>query len=157
MGFPGQEGSFNADKVEEQSYDVVDAGRYTAIISQSMTKQTKAGTGSYLSLMFIIQGGAFANRTVWVNLNLDNPNKVAVGIAERELASICKAVNVLNPEEPEELHGLPMAIKVSIRPETPSYPAGNDIKAFYTCTDEELSAYESGSSGSSIDDDDIPF
>ena len=164
MPFPGREGAFNSEEVEQQS-NTVPEGWYTAVIAQSQTKATKAGTGSYLSLMFKIFGGEHNGRTVWVNLNLDNPNKTAVEIAERELSNICKSVGVLAPEEPEELHGIPLRIKVAIRPETSSFPEGNDVKGFKPCTQDELDAYENDdpageafeSAGGDDFDDDIPF
>lgn len=161
MPFPGQQGAFDANK--ERS-TVVPAGQYVATIVSSETKETRAKTGSYLSMCFKLFGGEQDGRTVWVNLNLDNPNIIAVQIAERELASICKAVGVLSPEEPEELHGLPLQIKVSIRPETSTFPEGNDVKGFSACTSEQLDAWENSdpakdafNSAGGDDDDDIPF
>lgn len=167
MPFPGREGGFDSENV--QTATVVPAGWYTAVIAQSATKQTKAGTGSYLSLMFKIFGGDFNGRTVWINLNLDNPNAIAVEIAERELANICKAVGILAPDEPDELHGIPLRIKVAIRPETSTFPEGNDVKGFDACSQEQIDAYENddpadvafSSAGAGGDgdefDDDIPF
>lgn len=167
MPFPGQQGSFDAEKVEPAgSMETIPAGLYPAYIVKSETKQTNAGTGSYLSLMFKILDGDYQNRTVWVNLNLDNPNPKAVEIAQRELSSICRAVNVLTPEEPEELNGRPLQIKVAIRPATAQWPESNDVKGFKGLSDDDREKYEEEMSAgglggaavaNDVDDDDIPF
>jgi len=131
---PGYEEGFHAKDVEPAGdFKPIPAGWYPAMVTDSEVKQTKAGNGSYLSLSFTIDENApdgAANRKVWCNLNLDNPNPKAVEIARRELSSLCHAVDVLNPEDSSELHGIPLQIKVKVRPETNQYPAGNDVVGF---------------------------
>jgi len=130
--FPGmQDESFNAEDVAPSgSYSVIPAGKYTAVIESAENKMTKANDGEYLSLKFKIVEGDHANRVVWCNLNLVNKNPTAVEIARGDLSAICRAIGVLNPESPEELLGIPLVIKVSIRKESGNYPEGNDIKGY---------------------------
>jgi hypothetical protein len=104
---------FNADEHEgAPSFEPMPKGWYTAMITESDNKTTKAGDGTYLALTFEIEGGEFKGRKVWANLNLNNPNEKAVAISRRNLGDICRAVGVPQPEESEELHYKPLAIYV---------------------------------------------
>ncbi len=49
---------------------------------------------------------------MWSRLNLANQNVKAVEIARRELSSICRAVNVMNPGDSSELHNIPFLVVV---------------------------------------------
>lgn len=125
-------GGFNANEVEPQgSISPVPPGEYTVMIIDSEMKQTSAGTGSYLKLTFrIIEDEEYEGRFIWKNLNLDNPSEQAVEIAQRELSAICHAVDVLEPEDSQELHGIPMLAKVKVVPPKNGYDASNDIGSF---------------------------
>lgn len=131
---PGYEDKpFDANEVDPAgTYEPIPAGWYEASIISSEVKETKAGNGEYLSLTFSISENEseFSGRMVWCNLNLVNPNPKAVEIARRELSSLCHAVDVLNPEDSSELHGIPLQIKVKVRPATDNYPAANDVVGF---------------------------
>ena len=120
--------SFNQSDAND---DLLPEGEYVAQITKSEMKDTKDKTGKYLSLGFKIISGDFANRMVFVNLNLVNNNQVAVDIANQTLARICKCVDKKHKEvrESTELHGIPMIIKVTQRPADDAYP-GNDIKGY---------------------------
>jgi hypothetical protein len=70
-----------------------------------------------LSLEFNIVGGGnnqFNGRKLFSNLNLFNPNPKAVEIANRELATICRAIGVMNIQDSSQLHNKPMVVKVSV-------------------------------------------
>jgi len=63
-------------------------GKYIAVITDSEMKPTKSGSGNYLQLKFQIVEGEYANRLLWVRLNLDNTNATAVKIARLPLSEI---------------------------------------------------------------------
>lgn len=108
--------NFNANEVEpSNSFDVIPAGKYQAVITDSEFKNNRAGTGAYLQLEFEIIEGNYKNRKLWSRLNLDNPNSEAVRIARADLAAICHAVNVMQPRDTIELHNLPLTIIVKCR------------------------------------------
>ena len=112
---------FNAEEFEPtQSREPIPAGQYTAVITASEVKQTKKGDGAYLQLIFEIMDGPHAKRLLFSRLNLENPNETAVQIAQQELASICRAVGVMQPSDSVELHNLPLVIQVQCkkRPDT---------------------------------------
>ena len=123
--------NFNAEEVEpSSSFDPIPAGWYTAIISNSEMKATRDGYGEYLSLTLQIIEGQYENRLVFARLNLKNANDKAVDIARKDLAAICRAVGVMSPQASEELHDIPLMIKVKVRPASGDYEAYNDIGGY---------------------------
>lgn len=122
---------FNANTVTPAtSYEAIPAGSYTAIISESEMKQTKAGTGSYLQLTLQIIDGEHSGRKLWDRLNLENQNVTAVEIAQRTLSAICHAVGVLEPQDSVELHDTPLTIKVGTEQDKMDGSMRNVIKGY---------------------------
>ena len=123
--------NFNAEEVEpSSSFDPIPAGWYTAIISSSEMKATRDGYGEYLSLTLQVIEGQYENRLVFARLNLKNANEKAVDIARKDLAAICRAVGVMSPQASEELHDIPLMIKVKVRPASGDYDASNDVGGY---------------------------
>ena len=123
--------NFNAESIEPNtSYEPIPAGWYQAIISSSEMKATRDGYGEYLSLTLQVIEGNYQNRLVFARLNLKNANDVAVDIARKDLAAICRAVGVMSPQASEELHDIPLMIKVKVRPASGEYEASNDIGGY---------------------------
>lgn len=143
-------GNFNADEFEN-TYTPIPAGKYTAIITASEMKSTKAG-GQRLALTVEIVEGAAKGRKIFTGLNLVNSNPEAEKIAKTELANICRAVGIIHPRDSSELHGKPLLAKVSIKPETTEYPAGNEIKGWEAISTmaapESIPTESSGTAGS---------
>ena len=131
--------NFNAEEVEpSSSFDPIPAGWYTAIISSSEMKATRDGYGEYLSLTLQVIEGQYENRLVFARLNLKNANDKAVDIARKDLAAICRAVGVMSPQASEELHDIPLMIKVKVRPASGDYEASNDIGGYKTVEGQDL-------------------
>ncbi|WP_066280237.1 DUF669 domain-containing protein [Blastomonas sp. CCH1-A6] len=97
-------------------YEVIPAGEYLAEITASEMAENSARNGHYLKLELTILDGDQAGRKVFDRLNLQNPNRTAVEIAERTLNAICVAVGKMAVQQSEELHGIPMVIKVKVDP-----------------------------------------
>ena len=106
---------FNANDHEAPNFDAIPPGWYTAIITESESKPTKAGNGTYLQLTLEILEGECKGRKIWDRLNLDNSNRQAVEIAHATLAAICKSIDVMTPEDSSELHNQPLQIKITTR------------------------------------------
>jgi len=122
---------FDANEVEPTpSYAPIPAGNYLAVITESEMKPTKSGTGSYLQLTFEIVEGPYQGRRLWARLNLDNPNPTAVQIAKAELASICRAVGVITPNDSIELHDIPLVVHVRCRKRPDTGELTNDIRSY---------------------------
>jgi hypothetical protein len=122
---------FDATKHEDlDSLEPIPAGWYTVVIVKSEMKPTKSATGEYLQLDMQVVQGEYEGRYVFDRLNLINQNSVAVDIAQKSLASICRAVGVLTPADSGELHDRPFQVKVSVRPGRDGYDPSNDVKAY---------------------------
>ena len=121
---------FNAaDVAPSQGYAPLPAGVYTVEVSDSDYIQNKAGTGHYIKLAFRVIQGEHTNRLVFTNLNVDNPNEKAVQIAREQLSAICHATNVMQLTNTEQLHGIPLQIKVTVKDDA-QYGPSNDIREF---------------------------
>ena len=94
------------------SYDEpIPDGTYTAVIIESDRGPfNDASKGEKLTLKFEITDGSHAGRWVWANLNLWHVSDAARKFAERDLGSICRAVNVAGFSDTEELHNKPLLI-----------------------------------------------
>ena len=87
---------FDAATVDPATdFEPLPAGKYLAVITDSEMKPTKAGTGHYLQMTFQVIDGPFKNRLLWARLNLDNPNRQAVQIAQGELSEVRSALALL--------------------------------------------------------------
>ena len=124
---------FDARNVDPATtFEAIPAGKYLAAITDSETKPTKRGNGSYLQLAFTILEGEFKNRILWARLNLQNPNQTAVNIARSELSAICRAVGVIAPNDSVELHNLPLQITVRVKKREDTGDLVNDIRGYAT-------------------------
>lgn len=124
-------GNFDANKVEPTTaFDPIPAGKYLAMITASEMKPNKASTGRFLELCFTIIEGDFKNRQLWARLNLENPNELAMKIAQAELSALCRAVGVLTPGDSVELHNLPLVIRVRCKKRKDTDEIANEIKGF---------------------------
>lgn len=122
---------FNAAEVEPNTgFDPIPAGEYNACIVGSDMKQTKNGSGEYLNLEISILDGTYQNRRLFDKLNLKNSNETAVQIARATLSSICRAVNVLEPNDSSELHMKPFRISVGVRKREDTGEMENRIKSY---------------------------
>lgn len=122
---------FDANQVEPaDDLEPIPVGKYVAVITDSEMKPTKSRTGNYLQLTFQIVEGEFANRLLWVRLNLDNPNATAVDIARRELSAICRSVGVLVPSDSTDLHNLPCMLTVKLKRRNDTGELQNEVKGY---------------------------
>lgn len=122
---------FDANQVEPTGdFEPIPAGKYLAVITDSVMKANKAGTGSLLQLTFQVIEGEYQNRLLWTRLNLDHPNAIAVQIARADLSAICRAVGVLSPKDSVELHNLPLVIQVRCKKRTDTGDIVNEIKGY---------------------------
>lgn len=105
---------FKANDVPESSFSAMPEGMYAVIATASDRKPTKAGTGEYLQFTIDVLDEKYNTKKLWSRLNLWNPNPTAVTIAQQELAALCKAVGVLEPEDSAELLNIPFIVKLGV-------------------------------------------
>lgn len=125
---------FNANEIEpNKPLEVLPPGKYKVVISDSESKDTKAGDGSYLSLTLTVIDGEHEGRKLFDRLNLNNPNPTAVEIAKKTLSAICRAVGVLTPQHSSQLHDIPLIAVVKVQPPKGEYDAKNEVKGYESC------------------------
>ena len=123
--------NFDATQVEpDTGFDTVPAGWYNASIDESDIKPTKDGAGSYLQCRFNILDGQYRGRKLFARLNIRNANAQAQEIALRQLSAIGHAVGVLHIQDSQQLHGLPLKLKVKIRKGDDNYEDQNEIISY---------------------------
>ena len=134
---------FDPSSITTTSRGVLPPGWYSACIAESGVSPTKKAGGFKLELTFVIDGDRhpdFAGRKIWENLNIVNANAVAVEIAERDLADICNACSIGEMEDTEQLHAIPLAIKLAIEPAKDGYDEKNTIAEY----DSETARFKPG-------------
>jgi hypothetical protein len=118
--------AFDSNQYEEMgNFDPVPAGIYTARIVKSEIKQNNKKTGSYMKFEFQVLNGEFNGRKFWSILNIQNQSREAVEIAQKELTSICKACKKPIIQDTQELHDIPIKIKVIIKKGDDNWPPKN--------------------------------
>jgi len=108
---------FNASTVKPNDGipEAMPAGEYPMVIVESKKKDNKARTGWFIELVLQVVDGAHKGRKCWDRLNLKNPSSEAVAIAEGTLSAICRAVNVMTPQDTTELHNRPMLVQLKVK------------------------------------------
>lgn len=103
-------------------------GEYLALISDADYKATKSGNGFYVSVTLDVIDGEHANRKVWANLNIINPNEQAQSIGQQQMAKLCLAVlGKPSCDDTDELIGSQVVIGVGI---DKNDPTRNRVKYF---------------------------
>jgi hypothetical protein len=89
MAFLNEEFNVNELPVGNNNFEPLPAGWYSATISQSELKDTKAGNGQYIKLRYDITGPTHQGRVVFGNLNIKNPNPKPRKSVDNSLATSC--------------------------------------------------------------------
>jgi hypothetical protein len=123
--------NFNAEQVEPQTpMDVLAPGKYLCMAIASELKPTKNGSGEYLQITFEVLEGAGKGRKIWDRLNIRNSNKTAEEIAQRQLSALCHAVGVIQLNDSEQLHNLPVALDIGVEEGRDGYGPQNRVKGY---------------------------
>ena len=130
MGFLGETFDINdIPEAEKREFEPVPAGWYTASIANAELRDTKAGTGKYISVRFDITGPQHQGRVVFTNLNKTNPNPKAEEIGRQQLSEILRAIGLQRIDDTDEILGGNLSIKVTVRND-PNYGPGNEVRGF---------------------------
>jgi hypothetical protein len=107
---------YDATQGEQMSdRSALPAGEYLAAIARSDVSDTRKGDGRKVELEFEVLDGPRKGRRFWTTLNLWNPSPATVEMAQRELNSICRAAGRLRVADTDELHGIPMLVKLGFQ------------------------------------------
>jgi hypothetical protein len=124
--------NFDATQVKPaEPFEVIPAGNYLALIEDSDLKPTKAGNGTILELKLSILDGPYANRKLFVRLNVQHTNQQAQDIGQRQLSQLCHAVGKLHVQDSAELHMIPFIARVVVtQDKTGQYGDRNEVREF---------------------------
>jgi hypothetical protein len=120
--------NFDASRVEPATgMDAIPAGWYNVMVDQSEMKPTRDGAGTRLNIRYVVLDGQYQGRKVFHGLNLQHSNPQTVEIAYKQLSALAHAVGVLQVADSQQLHNIPLKIKVKVRPAEGNYDEQNDI------------------------------
>lgn len=115
---------------DENSYELIPEGWYSASIDAAEVATTKAGNGQYIKLKLKIFGPTNAGRFVFANVNIQNPNADAQRIGLGQLRSIMAAIGLNQVQDSDQLIGGQLMIKVGVKEGSNGYEAQNTVKGY---------------------------
>jgi Protein of unknown function (DUF669) len=111
--------SFNARNVEpSQGFEPVPTGEYVLRIIKSDIALTSTRAGQILKLEWEVLDGpqGTVGRHVFTRINVQNQNQQAEEIGQRELSALCHSVGILDLQDTQQLHGIPVRCRVKLTP-----------------------------------------
>ncbi len=121
---------YDTDGVEPQrAYDVLPAGKYLVMVTESEVKTTKKGDGKYLGLTLRVIDGEYTNRKFFDRITLNNPNPQAVEIGRRQLSGVRHATGQLQSKDSSAFHDIPIIAVVKVKQDEGHDPS-NEVKAY---------------------------
>jgi len=129
MAFLNEEFNVNELPQGNGNFEPLPAGWYTATISQSELKATKAGNGQYIKLRYDITGPSHQGRVVFGNLNIKNANPKAEEIGRQQLGDIMRSIGLAKVSDTDQLIGGQIGIKLEVKQDE-QYGASNEVKGF---------------------------
>lgn len=125
---------FDATTVDttQGDYSTLPLGTYRLEVSASDVTATKSGTGTILKLTYdVLEPEEYKGRRIFANINIQNPNPTAQEIGQRELGSLCRAIDISSIENSDELHFIGFTAKVGLEKKQEGYEQRNKITRFY--------------------------
>lgn len=116
---------------EVQDFTPIPKGDYVLKVTETGLKNTKDGTGQYISLTFTVMGPKYQGRKVFAIINLINKSMEAQRIGRQQLKSLITAsgaaVEMVN--DTDQLIGMTCGARVEIE-ESEQWGAKNRVKRF---------------------------
>jgi len=106
--------NFDATTIDVTAHDPIKPGTYEAVITETELRPTRNGEGKGINVTCEIVSGEAKGRKVWEWINYQHPKAEAQRIGQETLAKICKAVGVARLEDTEQLHNIPLLVKVAL-------------------------------------------
>ncbi|MGV8956019.1 MAG: DUF669 domain-containing protein [Cypionkella sp.] len=105
-------GKFDPNAEAQTDPGKLPTGEYLVQVVDSDVKPTKNNTGEYAELTYEVMDGPLKGRKHWARITLDNQNKDAVEIGQRQMASLREATGVANPRDTQDFHNIPHIIRI---------------------------------------------
>lgn len=129
--------NFDASNIQvEDRADALPAGWYNVTVTNTERKPSSSNpNNSYLEVTYTVMDGPHAGRKFFNRINMWNDNATAVEIAYKGasgIASLQQAVGVFQCQTTAQLHGIPLKLKIKLRPAGPGgdgkhYEASNEV------------------------------
>ena len=130
----GQGFDLNSLPEGNSEFLAIEAGQYTASITQRELRDTRAGTGQYISVRFDITGPTNAGRVLHVNINIRNPNPDAERIGQQQLGELMRAIGIGRLTDTSQLIGHSCVIRVTKKQTNGKYADSqgyeNEVRGF---------------------------
>jgi hypothetical protein len=115
----------------ENNYELLPAGKYTCLVSDSTIQPLKSGNGTALKLTITVLQEGYNGRKLFANLNVQHTNPTAETIAQQQLRELCDAIGLTRMTDTAELHNKPFIARVKIRKSTdPQYEDQNEVAGY---------------------------
>ena len=99
-----------------RTFEPLPRGDYTAMITDSVVKTTKAGTGEFIALTMEIIDGSYSGRKIWHNVNTKNPNPTAANIGAADLTRYFRScgLDMQRGSDTTTLYNIPFKLTLGI-------------------------------------------
>lgn len=87
-------------------FEPIPSGDYDVVCKEAKIKQTKAGTGEYISATFEVVSGPHDGRLIFENFNIKNQNPQAVQIALEKIKGFLTCAGVKDPNKLNDVNDL---------------------------------------------------
>jgi hypothetical protein len=114
-------GEYEYDGSARQEFTALPPGNYLAMATKAQVKDTKDGTGKYLSVQFQILDGEHARRIVFANYNIKNKSPQATQIGLRQLGQLWEAAGLGRIVRDEnDLLDKSVTLRIALRKDDPT-------------------------------------
>lgn len=124
---------------QEQSFEVLPAGKYLVRCTEAKVEDTKSGTGQFITCQLQVLEGPHESRKLFTRFNIKNDSEQAQKIGRGQLKGFLTKSGFKDPNKLEDVNhlcGLEAVAHVAVRTSS-EYGDQNDIKYFKTKAESE--------------------
>lgn len=138
--------NINWNEIEESDFRPLTEGVYAGNVSKTEVKNSKSGTGKYLSLEITLLGApGIKGRKIFDICMLSHPNPAAVTVGARKLKKLADVLDldITEMESYSEFIGKPLGLKLGVESDA-EYGDKNKVKGFTFFSEELLEPRSNG-------------
>jgi len=126
----------------EGRQDPIPNGKYKAVATSAVRKQTKKKDGWYWEITFSVIEGEHEGKTVAHRFNMSNPSEEAVAIGRSHMRRYLDCIGTLEPKDESELCNIAVVITVGCKKDTFTNRKGEQAEGIFN----EITKIDSASS-----------
>lgn len=136
MALLGSDVTQDLINVKPEDFSPIPEGEYILQVTKTEQKQTKTGTGMYISVTFDVIGPSYQGRKLFCRFNYRNDNPVAEKIGRQQIKALQLACDIPDPLKDDlQFIGHIVKASVTIRPGGDGYGPQNEAKNFKSVGD----------------------